>query len=65
MSKFEVLLEFKGSRVPLMVTTEILYPVVQNTAKVNVAPPPEGQGGPSRAGDSSEDVYVLQCYSDK
>lgn len=65
MSKFEVLLESRGSRVPLTVTTETLYPLVQNTTKINIAPPTEAHGGPSTAGNSGEDIYVLQCFSDK
>lgn len=64
MSEFEILLEFRGSRMPLVVTSATLYGVVENAAKVAIAPSPVGRPGVGVRAQEA-DFYILQRFSDK
>ena len=63
---FEVLLEFRGSRIPLLVTTETVHSVIKAAANVEVLQPGAPPGDqPQSVEERLGDVYILQRFSTK
>ncbi len=63
MSEYEILLEFRGSRAPLVVTSATLFATVENIANVTIASPVDHIDG--IPAETQGDSYILQRFSDK